>query len=118
MKTANITITLYDFNELSQPAKNKAIEEHRNFLLTIMSPNDFISDDPQHDTTEELQKTYDSEYDYYLNNDEPIIENIEINDYMFYVSGELANVKHYISGHGDKNGKSYYINNGIEYILN
>lgn len=87
MKTININI--YNFDELNDKAKNRAVDDHRNFLLSIMRPNDFISGDPEYDTPEELEKTYQSEYEYYLMNDEPIIESIEINEYMFYSNGEI-----------------------------
>lgn len=87
MKTININI--YNFDELNDKAKNRAVDDHRNFLLSIMCPNDFISGDPEYDTPEELEKTYQSEYEYYLMNDEPIIESIEINEYMFYSNGEI-----------------------------
>jgi len=90
MKTVNVKINLYSFNELSEEAKQKAIEEHRNFELSSMQPNDFISGDPEYDTEEEIQKTFDAEYKYYEMNDEPIIENIEANDYLFFENGELA----------------------------
>jgi hypothetical protein len=89
MKAYKKIIYVYKFEELEEHAKNKAIYEHRNFLLSIMTPNDFISGDPQYDTEEELQKAYESEYNYYLFEDEPIIESIECNDYNFTSDGEL-----------------------------
>ena len=84
------TVNLYTFDELSKTAQNKAIAEHRDFCLSIMSPNDFISGDAEHDTPEELQKTYDAEYDYYSMNDEPIIESLQINEYDFFQDGTFA----------------------------
>lgn len=84
MLNTGIMIKLYTLDELSEQARKKAIEEHRQFELSIMTPEDFISGVPEYDTEEELQKAYDAEYDYYLMNDEPIIENIEANNYYFY----------------------------------
>lgn len=87
-----ITVNLYTFEELIEKAKQKAIEEHRIFLLESMQPDDFISGEPEYDTPEELQKAYNAEYDYYLFNDDPIIESIECNEYYFYADGTLASV--------------------------
>lgn len=87
MKT--ISINIYSLDELNEKARNRAIEEHRAFLLSIMCPEDFISGCPEYDTPEELKKAYNSEYEYYLMNDEPIIESIEINEYMFFSNGEI-----------------------------
>ena len=108
MKTVHIEICLYSFDELSEKAKEKAINDHRAFLLEEMQPDDFISGDPEYDTPEELQKCYESEYDYYLFNDDPIIESIECNDYMFLKSGELAHTIHYCGKH-PKREKQYFI---------
>lgn len=86
------TINLYTFQELTENAKHRAIEEHRNFLLSVMQPDDFISGDPDYDTPEELEKSYKAEYDYILFNNDAVIESIEINDYLFFYNGELANI--------------------------
>lgn len=109
MKQATITINLYSFDELSETAKQYAINEHRDFLLSTMSKDDFISGDEEYDTPEKLQEQYDSEYEYYSNNDEPIIESIEINEYLFHKDGQLAHTVHYVAGYGDDNGKEFYI---------
>ncbi len=93
-----VTVTLYKLDELNDKARQKAICEHRYFLLSIMSPSDFISGDEKYDTPEELQKAYNSEYDYILFNDEPVIESIEINDYYFFFDGSIADVRHYGNG--------------------
>jgi hypothetical protein len=98
MKTATVNFNLYELHELDEQAREKAIEEHRRFMLEIMRPDDFISGDPEYDTPEELQKTYEAEYDYILMNDDPVIESIEINEYLFFEDGELANVCSYYGG--------------------
>ena len=114
MKAVNIEIKLFQFNELLEEAKRKAIEEHRNFLLSIMLKEDFISGDPEYDTEDELEKTYNAEYDYVLFNDEPVIESIECNEYYFFYDGELANTVTYIGNH-EKAGVTEFIYNGIVY---
>lgn len=90
MRLYTKVIGVYKFNELSVDARNKAIDDHRCFLLSIMRPDDFISGDPEYDTPEELQKTYEAEYAYYETNDDPIIECIEANDYDYYENGEIV----------------------------
>ena len=94
----NVSVTLYKFEELSDKAQQRAIQEHRAFLLTIMHPDDFISGDPEYDTPEELQSAYEAEYEYYLSNDDPIIESIECNGYYFFCDGTLANTTTYVCG--------------------
>ena len=105
-----VTITLYQFDELSEKAKQKAIFEHREFLLTTMQPEDFISGDPQYDTPVLLQKSYNAQFAYYCENDEPIVESIEINDYWFFHDGTLADVTTYTAG--PNKGKSIFTFHG------
>lgn len=116
MIDTGITIKLYSFSELSEKAKRKAIEAHREFELSIMEPDDFISGIAEYDTPEELQKTYEAQYDYYLMNDEPIIENIEANDYLFFENGNLAHTVHYCGEHPLR-GETHFIFNGADYII-
>lgn len=106
----HVTITLYQFEELPEKSRQKAIDDHRIFLLETMHPNDFISGDPTYDTPEELQKAYDSEYEYFLLNDDSIIENIEANEYWFFHDGTLANVTTYTAG--PNAGKSVFTHHG------
>lgn len=101
MIICKMPIELYSFEELNQDARQAAIEEHRSFLLDAMTPADFISGDPEYDTPEELRKQYNAEYDYYMDNDEPIVDSILANEYMFYKSGIMANVQ-YIHRHGER----------------
>ena len=92
MKIVNVEIMLYEFAELGDIAKEKVIEEHRRFMLDIMRVSDF-----------EDQEDYDSCYDDMEQNDEPVIENIECNDYLYFVDGELASITHYCGDH-EKSG--------------
>lgn len=94
-----LTINLYTFSELSEKAKEKAIEDARQFLLSIMHPTDFISGDPEYDTHEKLTEQYTAEHDYYCFNDEPILEYIEANDYIFYYNGDLCHTVTFCGQH-------------------
>ena len=116
MIDTGITIKLYSFSELSEKAKRKAIENHREFELSIMTPDDFVTGIAEYDTPEELQKTYKEQYDYYLMNDEPIIEIIEANDYLFFENGELAHIVRYCGEH-PLSGETHFIFNGTDYII-
>lgn len=116
MIDTGITIKLYSFSELNEKAKRKAIEEHREFELSIMEPDDFISGIAEYDTPEELQKSYKEQYDYYLMNDEPIIEIIEANDYLFFENGKLAPTVRYCGAH-PLSGETHFIFNGANYII-
>jgi len=102
----NFTVAVYPFDELSESAKQNAIQQHREFLLAIMQPDDFISGCAEYDTPEELQKAYESEYDYYLMNDEPIAESITINEYLFFADGQLASTTTYCGNH-EKSGQTW-----------
>lgn len=116
MIDTGITIKLYSFSELNEKAKRKAIEEHREFELSVMRPDDFISGIAEYDTPEELQKTYEAQYDYYLMNDEPIIESIEANDYLFFENGKLASTVRYCGNH-PLAGETHFIFNGVDYLI-
>ena len=116
MIDTGITIKLYSFSELNEKAKRKAIEAHREFELSIMTPDDFISGIAEYDTPKELQKTYKAQYDYYLMNDEPIIEIIEANDYLFFENGELAHTVTYCGEH-PLSGETHFIFKGTDYLI-
>ena len=106
MKTVSINFNLYELHELEEGARWNAIESHRRFLLDVMRPEDFISGYPEYDNPEQLQEAYDSEYAYYENCDDPIIESIESNEYLFFEDGKLAPIVHYVGG--TKNGQSFF----------
>ena len=86
MKT--IKINLYEFNELSQEAKDVAIWEHINFEIHVMD-----EDSPYYDLAIEMEKMqtpwflgeviYEKEKD-------SIIDTILINEYYFYQDGTFA----------------------------
>lgn len=97
-------LRLFSLDELSEKAREKAIEEHRRFMLDTMTPEDYISGDPEYDTPEALRECYESEYNYIWSCDDPVVESIEINEYLFFENGELANVCKYYGG--PKRGKT------------
>jgi hypothetical protein len=105
MKTVNVKINLLSFAELSEDAKEKAINEHRNFLLSVTSPEDFDFDGDYEATMKEYEE-----------NDKPIIENIEANKYLFFESGELACCTTYIGKH-EKAGMTEFYFMGNTYQL-
>jgi hypothetical protein len=111
-----VTIILYSFDELNENAKKKAIESQREFELSVMRKEDFISGDPEYDTEKELRKAYNAQYAYYEQNDEPIIESIEANDYLFFSDGELANCTTYVGKHEKAGITELKIGNDI-YII-
>ena len=100
-----VTINLYCFDELNEAAKQTAINAHRNFELSVMCPDDFSS-----------KYLYNSEYNYYLNDDSPIIEAIEANEYLFFANGEIANCTTY-SGSHPKSGMTEFSIGGDIYCL-
>lgn len=116
MIDTGITIKLYEFEELSKEAKQRAIDEHRQFELEFMRAEDFISGEAEFDTEEQLQKTYEKQYDYYLENDEPIIENIKANEYLFFEDGELPEITTYC-GKSPLSGETHLKLYGKNYLI-
>ena len=84
MKT--VTINLYDFADLSQGAKDKAIQDHREFLESL----------PEECENEagELEQYYRMDY-----SNEEIIENIEANEYIYFANGDMAACTTYTGEH-------------------
>lgn len=83
MKT--LKINLYLFAELNDDAKERAIQEHMNFLDTTPEPFEnedgkMVSEYVEHSISE-------------------TIESIEMNEYHFYFDGEMANYTRYVGNH-------------------
>lgn len=114
MIDTGITIKLYSFAELIGKAKEKAIEDHRRFMLSMLETEDYR--DMAEGDEKEMQRLYDSEWDYYDGNDEPIIENIEINEYLFFENGELAHTVQYCGSH-PLAGQTHLFLNGVDYNI-
>lgn len=91
-----VKIHLYRLDELSETARERAISEHRDFMLSILQP-DFIDGVPDWDNPEKVEM-YHQEYEYIENNDEPVIESIEANDYFYYSNGGICSVCTYTGG--------------------
>ena len=101
-----VQINLYSVNELNEDARAMAIEQHKEFLLSIYSDEDF---------DESLNMTY-SNYEDGLDN-EYIIEEIEANDYLYFFNGELANVTYYCDKHEKAGTNELKLFNEV-YIIN
>lgn len=84
-----IRIKLYQINELTTAAKNKAIAEHREFMREL---------DGRYSSTKE------------------VLENIEINEYYFFEDGELAHCTTYTGGH-EKSGTTEFHFHGKNYNI-
>lgn len=113
----NVPVTVYKLEELSDSARQYAIDEHRSFLLDEMQPSDFISGDPEYDTPEMLQEVFESEYEAYATDDDIIIESIEANEYMFFDNGKIANVCHYCKNHPTRPDQTWINYHGTEYRI-
>ena len=84
----NLNFPIYSFDELSEKAKEHAIQEHRETILSEMSVSDFEGcGDPELDTPESM---YEDEYNYILFEDEGVIDSIRANEYWFFQSGKPA----------------------------
>lgn len=74
-----LTVKVYELNELSEKAREKAIYEHYSFLKS---------------TTYKNETTEDIEYRENLTINDTI-ENILLNEYMFFENGDLIPAKEY-----------------------
>ena len=90
MKTAKIN--LYNFSELSERARQKAISEHEYFLLTIGQEEE--------NEQGELVTVYAESIE-----ESAVIESIEINEYLFFANGDMAQYTTYTGKH-EKAGQS------------
>ena len=97
-----VEINLYSVNELNEDARAMAIEQHKEFLLSIYSDKS-------------LNMTY-SDYEDGLNN-EYIIEEIEANDYLYFFNGTLANTTYYFGKHEKAGTNELKLFNEV-YIIN
>jgi hypothetical protein len=98
MKT--IKINLYTFEELNNKAKERAIENHYNFLLSLS--NDLDIDD--------------EDYNNISYTEEEVIENIIANEYIFFSDGSLTNCTTYTGKH-PKAGITEMDFKGITYTI-
>lgn len=97
-----VTINLYSFSELSKEAKKTAIQEHWTFLNSVPVE--------QETETGEMKEIYE---DY---KEKDVIENILINEYIYFANGELANCTTYTGKH-PKTGTTEFKFHGIVYDI-
>jgi hypothetical protein len=94
MRIAKVEIPLYTIDELEESAREKAIREHREFLLCVSDASDF----------EDNNSAYLEWFNDVESNDEPVLESIRINEYLFFENGEFAEVVDYTKDHPTKAG--------------
>jgi translation elongation factor EF-Ts len=80
-----VTINLYSFNELSKEAKERAINEHLEFM-------DSLPEESENEDGEMVEE-------YVEHSEEDAIESIDVNQYLFFEDGEMAHILTYVGGH-------------------
>ena len=93
MKQVSVTINLYTIYELSENAKEKAINEHGDFLQSIGS--------------EYEAENGDMVTDYSRPTEAEILDSIEANEYLYFEDGEMAHTIHYCGKH-EKSGTTEF----------
>ncbi len=101
----NIPIKLYQLAELESEAKEIAVAEHREFLVSV------YSDDMYDESFEMTQWKYEKA----LTEDE-VIESIDINDYLFYADGDMAHTVQFTGKH-PRSGERILKHKGEEYSI-
>jgi hypothetical protein len=94
MRIAKVEIPLYTIDELKDSSKEKAIREHREFLLCVTDTSDF----------EENINAYIDWINDIESNDEPVLESIRMNEYLFFTDGEFVDTVTYVDKHPEKAG--------------
>lgn len=79
-----VLINIYEIHELTPKAKERAISKHYNFLASEGC-------ECENEEGELVVEDYDP-------SEEEVIENIELNEYMFYADGEMAHCCTYTGG--------------------
>lgn len=100
MKEITKTYKIYEFDELSEEAKERAISDHIEFEIEIYNPNNEFPSyiDEAVKEAERLQTPWFLGSIIYERNKEDIIEAIKANKYGFYGSGELIGLDMYPDG--------------------
>ena len=102
MKTIQTEIKLYEYNELKDEAKERAFNNHKEFL-------DSCEVECENKTGELIKENIDHEKD-------DVEESIRINEYLFFQDGEMAHILHFTGTH-EKAGITEFYFNGETYIL-
>jgi len=100
-----VTINLFEINELSKEKKDFAIDEHKEFLVSIYQDDDF----------DESFNMTRSKYSKSLRKMD-IVESIEANDYLFFEDGSLAKTVQYVEKH-PRAGEHMFEFMGSEYPI-
>jgi len=86
MKEINVKIKLYKYEELNEVGKEHAFEEHFDFLCS--NPSDY--EDENGDMVFQTEEDYTREI---------VEESININEYLFFIDGNMADTIHYVGKH-------------------
>ena len=107
MKTIKTDINLYSYDELDEGAKEKAFNEHEEFLRE--TPQTY-EDDEGNEKYDNMNKWTQEDIREYVE------DSIKINEYLFFENGEMANITHFTGKH-EKTGTTEFYFCGKTYIL-
>jgi hypothetical protein len=102
MKTIKAEINLYSYEELKEEAKEKAFNEHKEFL-------DNLGEEYENEKGELIKEYREHEF-------EEVEESLRINEYLFFENGEMAHIIHFTGKH-KKAGTTEFYFNGKTYVL-
>lgn len=100
MKTIKVEINLYNYEELNEKSKDKAFNEHLDFLYSVNTG----------EYDEDLNLLNENELRDYVE------DSLKINEYLFFENGEIAHIKHFTGKH-KKSGITEFYFNGKTYII-
>jgi hypothetical protein len=101
MKTIKAEINLYEYDELKDKSREKAFNEHLDFLYMVNTGED----------DEDLNTLKENELKEYVE------DSLRINEYLFFESGEMAHITHFTGKHEKAGTTEFYFNNKT-YVLN
>jgi hypothetical protein len=102
METINIKLNLYSYDELEGKAKEKAFDEHKEFLDNL----GFEVENERGILSREYEDT----------ETEIVEDSLRINEYYFFKDGNMANTCCFTDGH-EKTGIVEFYFNGETYVL-
>jgi len=79
-----ISLTAFEFSDLKGEAREKTLSQHYGFLTE--------TNEVENESGELVQEGLEYDEDY-------IIENIEVNGYLFDLNGEILPITHYVGKH-------------------
>ena len=95
METIKTEIKLYEYDELEEKAKERAFNEHKEFL-------DSLEEEFENEKGELIKEYVEHEK-------EEVEDNLRINEYLFFKDGEMADICHFTGKH-EKAGKTEFFN--------